>query len=236
VGKTALALTMAGNMSIHEKIPVGFFTLEMPATLLMQRLLSSEARINSEKLRSGMLKPSDFHNLAEAAGRIYEAPLYIDDTPNIKLLDLRSTARKMKMAHDIRILFIDYISLISSEAKDMPRHEQIAEISRSLKALARELNIPVIALSQVRRETEGKAPILADLRESGSLEQDADMVMLLHRNRGAENEVGEDDRAKVNNVVTEVIIAKQRNGPVGTIKLAFIPQFTKFEPLTNDPG
>ncbi|MEW5816029.1 MAG: replicative DNA helicase [Spirochaetota bacterium] len=231
VGKTALALTMAANMAIRQQRPVGFFTLEMSDMALMQRLVASEARIHSEKLRSGMLKPSDFHNLTEAAGRIYEAPLFIDDTPNTKLLDLRAQARRMKSQQNIQILFIDYLTLVGAENKDLPRHEQIAEISRSFKALARELDIPVVALSQVRRETEGKRPNLADLRESGSIEQDADVVIFLHRDRGTELE---GSGQPVSNIETELILAKQRNGPVGTIRLAFIPQYTKFESLSSE--
>ncbi|MBN2511189.1 MAG: replicative DNA helicase [Spirochaetales bacterium] len=230
VGKTALALTMAANMAIKQHIPVGFFTLEMADMLLMQRLVAAEARINSEKLRTGMLKPSDFHNLTEAAGRIYEAPLFIDDTPNMKLLDLRAQARRMKSQQNIRALFVDYIGLIEPESKgNTPRYEQVGEISRSLKSLARELEIPVICLSQVGRQVEGKAPTLADLRESGSIEQDADVVLFLHRDRGER-----DGTKDVNNIETELICAKQRNGPVGTIKLAFIPRFTKFENLSYD--
>lgn len=229
VGKTALALTMAANMSIHAHIPVGFFTLEMSDMALMQRLVSSEARLNSELLRTGMLKPADFHNLTEAAGRIYDAPLYIDDTPNMRLLDLRAQARRMKSQHDVKIIFVDYITLISAENKELPRHEQIAEISRSLKALARELEIPVVALSQVRRESEGKRPNLADLRESGSIEQDADVVIFLHRDRG-----NDDPDNPGGDTETEVILAKQRNGPVGTIKLAFIPKYTKFESMSYE--
>jgi len=229
VGKTALALTMASNISIRYSKPVGFFTLEMSSMALMQRLLSSEARIDSIKLRTGFLKESDLYKLTEAAGRIYDAPLYIDDTPNLKLLDLRAQARRMKTQHDISILFIDYLTLITSENRDMPRHEQIAEISRSLKALARELNIPVVALSQVRRETEGKRPTLADLRESGSIEQDADVVLFLHRKK--HEELNPDDDTV--DTETELIIAKQRNGPVGTVKIAFISKYTKFEPLSE---
>ncbi|RKX77322.1 MAG: replicative DNA helicase [Spirochaetes bacterium] len=230
VGKTALALSMASNMSIRNQIPVGFFTLEMADMALIQRLIASEARISSDQLRTGFLSPANFHDLTDAAGRIYEAPLYIDDTPNMKLLDLRAQARRMKSHHKIKIIFIDYITLIQSENKDLPRHEQIAEISRSLKALARELDIPVVALSQVRRETEGKRPSLADLRESGSIEQDADVVIFLHRDRGLEM----DSESEVpNNIVTELILAKQRNGPVGTIKIAFLPKYTRFEPYTT---
>jgi len=233
VGKTALALTMAANMAIHRKVPVGFFTLEMSDMALMQRLLSSEARINSDKLRTGMLRPADFHNLTEAAGRIYEAPLFIDDTPNIKLLDLRAQARRMKSKEGIRVLFVDYIGLIEPESKNnVPRHEQVAEISRSLKSLARELEMPIICLSQVGRQSEGKAPTLADLRESGSIEQDADVVIFLHREREDSRDSRERGQGS-GSTETDLIVAKQRNGPVGTVKLAFIPHYTKFESFTS---
>ena len=225
VGKTALALTMAANMSIKYKLSVGFFTLEMSAMALMQRLLSSEARIYSNKLRSGFLKPADFHKLTEAAGRIYEAPLYIEDTPTLKILDLRALARRMKVQHNVSIIFIDYLTLISSENRELARHEQIAEISRSLKALARELDIPVVALSQVRRESEGKQPTLADLRESGSIEQDADVVIFLHRERQADARESEITQS----IKTDLIVAKQRNGPVGNLEITFIPEYAKFE-------
>ena len=231
IGKTALALSMAINISIRSKIPAGFFTLEMSAMALMQRVVSSEARLNSSRLRTGLLRPSDFHNLTEAAGRIYDAPLYIDDSPNMKLLDLRAQARRMKSKHDVKIIFIDYIGLIEPETKgNVPRHEQVAEISRSLKSLARELDIPIVTLSQVGRQSEGKAPTLADLRESGSIEQDADVVMFLHREREANNE----EEGGRSNIVTELILSKQRNGPVGTVKIAFLPQYTKFEQHSMD--
>ncbi len=233
VGKTALALTMASNMSIEKKVPVGFFTLEMSENALMMRLIASESRINSEKLRSGMLKTADFKSLTDAAGRIYDAPLYIDDTPNMKLLDLRAQARRMKSKEKVQVIFIDYIGLIEPESKiNVPRHEQVAEISRSLKSLARELGIPIICLSQVGRQSEGKAPNLADLRESGSIEQDADVVMFLHRKRETDRDM--DQSSKVTNVVTELIIAKQRNGPIGTIEIAFLPKYTRFENLSRD--
>ncbi len=231
VGKTALALTMASNISIHQKISVGFFTLEMSDMQLMQRLVASEARIGSQMIRTGMLRPSDFKNLTDAAGLIYEAPLYIVDMPNMRLLDLRAQARRMKAQLDVKIIFIDYLTLVGSENPDLPRHEQIAEISRSLKALARELDIPVVALSQVSRDSEGKRPNLANIRESGSIEQDADVVIFLHRERGVEK--GSDGDTNV--IETELIVAKQRNGPVGTIKIAFLPQYTKFESLAEEP-
>jgi replicative DNA helicase len=218
VGKTALALSIAANVAIKQKIPVGFFSLEMSAMAIMQRLLSMEARLDSHKMRIGMLSPGDFSRLTDACGRIYEAPLYISDSPDLKLLDLRAQARRMKSNHDVKIIFVDYITLIGSENRDLPRHEQIAEVSRSLKALARELALPVIALSQVRRETEGKRPNLADLRESGSIEQDADVVIFIHT---------EDMKAEER----EIIVAKQRNGPVDDLRLAFLSRYTKFEPL-----
>jgi replicative DNA helicase len=231
VGKTALALSMAGNMAIRQKIPVGFFTLEMSNMAIMQRLIASEARIGSQTIRTGMLRPSDFKNLTDAAGLIYDAPLWISDTPAIKLLDLRAQARRMVSQHGVRIVFIDYLTLITSENRELPRHEQIAEISRSLKALARELQIPIIALSQLTRDSEGRRPILANIRESGSIEQDADVVLFLHRERGIERESSE----QMNNVETELVVAKQRNGPVGTIKIAFVPKYTKFETLAEEP-
>ena len=227
VGKTALALTMAANISIHRKIPVGFFTLEMSDMAIMQRLIASEARIGSQKIRTGMLRPADFKNLTDAAGMIYDAPLWISDTPGMRLLDLRAQARRMRSQLGVRIIFVDYISLINNEHADLPRHEQIAEISRSLKALARELTIPVIALSQLTRDVEGKRPNLASIRESGSIEQDADVVMFLHRNRGETS--GDGDHA--DSVETELIVAKQRNGPVGTVPIAFVAKYTRFESL-----
>ena len=221
VGKTALALSMATNIAIRAEQPaaVGLFTLEMSGFAVMQRVLAGEARIDSTRIRSGLLNPSDWQKITEAAGRIYDAPLYIDDTPGLRLLDLRAQARRMRSRNDVRIIFIDYLTLVTSEHVDLPRHEQIAEISRSLKALARELNIPVVALSQVRRETEGRRPALADLRESGSIEQDADVVMFLHREREPEG----------TQVETDLMVAKQRNGPTEDIKLAFVPRFVRFE-------
>uniref|UniRef100_A0A7C3IIF0 Replicative DNA helicase n=1 Tax=Gracilinema caldarium TaxID=215591 RepID=A0A7C3IIF0_9SPIR len=230
VGKTALALTMAAHTAIKEKIPTAFFTLEMSDMALMQRLISSEARIESEKIRTGLLKPSDFHSLMEAAGRIYEAPLYIVDMPNMKLLDLRAQARRLRAQQKVEIIFIDYLTLITSENYQLPRHEQIAEISRSLKSLARELDIPVVALSQVRRDAEGKRPTLSDIRESGSIEQDADVVMFLHRERESDKK-SDSERSKA--ITTELIIAKQRNGPVGTVEIVFLPSYTKFENLSR---
>lgn len=232
VGKTALALTMAAHMAVHKKVAIGFFTLEMSGKSLMQRLLSSEAKIDSSRIRSGMLKHSDFSKLTEAAGRLYESPLFIEDSPNIKLLDLRAQARRMKKNEDVKAIFIDYIGLISTDSKNaIPRHEQVAEVSRSLKSLARELDIPIIALSQVGRQSEGKPPTLADLRESGSIEQDADVVMFIHKQRETEKEYEHQNTSST--IETDLILAKQRNGPVGTCKLVFIPRFTRFESMAK---
>ena len=222
MGKTAMALSMIQNISVHDKIPAALFSLEMSDMQIMQRLIAAEGRIQSQKLRTGLLSLQELQKIQEAAGRLYEAPLYIVDTPNMKLLDLRAIARRLKMEHDVKIIFIDYITLITSENTLIPRHEQIAEISRSLKSLARELNIPVVALSQVRRDAEQKEPTLADLRESGSIEQDADVVMFIHRDRktATEDQPGLD---------TKLIVAKQRNGPIGDLEIIFLPSYTKFE-------
>ncbi len=225
VGKTALAMTMAAHTAVKEKIPTAFFSLEMSDMQLMQRLISQESKIPSEKIRTGLLKMSDFQSIQDAAGYIYDSPLYIVDMPNMKLLDLRAMARRLRAQFDVQIIFIDYLTLITSENTLIPRHEQIAEISRSLKSLARELDIPVVALSQVRRDAEGKKPNLADLRESGSIEQDADVVMFLHRERVGANKDGSDHEQAID---TELIVAKQRNGPIGDIDILFLPRYTKF--------
>jgi replicative DNA helicase len=239
IGKTALALTMAANIAIHQKDPTAFFTLEMSDVALVQRLISGEANIESNSLRLGKLKPSEFSRLLDAAGIIYEAPLYIVDMPNMKLLDLRAQARRLRSQQKVEIIFVDYLTLISSENSQLPRHEQVAEISRSLKSLARELGIPIVALSQVRREVENKRggehaarPGLADLRESGSIEQDADLVIFLHRDRKTD----QDDDAEIGSgtIPTELIIAKQRNGPVGIVNILFHSKIAKFAPKAKD--
>jgi replicative DNA helicase len=229
VGKTALALTMAAHISIEKKIPVGFFTLEMSDRSLMLRLLAGEARINSQSLRTGYIKSSDYQGIWEAAGRIHEAPLYIVDMPNMKLLDLRAQARQLRAQMKVEIIFIDYLGLISPENQRPQRHEQIAEISRSLKSLARELKIPVVVLSQLTREAEKDKPSLASLRESGAIEQDADVVMFLHRKRDSDK--NDEDKKKdeaAGGKITDLILSKQRNGPTGDIKLVFVSQYTKF--------
>jgi replicative DNA helicase len=232
IGKTALALTMAAHISVRNKIPAAFFTLEMPAIALMQRLLAMEARINASSLRSGFLKSSEFNAILDAAENIYEAPLYIVDMPNMKLMDLRAQARRIRAQEKVEIMFIDYLGLISSENYNVPRFEQMSEISRSLKSLARELEIPIVVLCQLNREAERERPNLSSIRDSGSIEQDADVVMFLHRDRESNkktNETAGEDRN-----VTSLILSKQRNGPVGTINLTFMSQYAKFETWTRD--
>ena len=197
----------------------------------MMRLLASEAKIRGNLIRSGFLSEMQISLLHDAVGEIYEAPLYIEASAEVKILDLRSQARKMKKQNGVQIIFVDYLTLVQAENKSIPRHEQIAEISRSLKALARELDMPIVVLSQVKRETEGKKPTLADLRESGSIEQDADLVMFLHRERMGEDGGGREMPSAID---TELIVAKQRNGPIGEINLMFRPSYTRFESKSNE--
>ena len=192
----------------------------------MLRLISSEAMIHANAIRTGFLTAGDFTNLLEAASNIYDAPLYILDMPNMKLLDLRAQARRLRAQQQVEIIFIDYLTLISSENARLQRHEQIAEISRSLKSLARELKIPIVALSQLTREAEKDKPNLSSIRESGSIEQDADVVMFLHRERDSDQKA--DDTNMEAGKKTNLILAKQRNGPVGTIELLFMAKYTKF--------
>lgn len=232
MGKTALALSMAQYTAIEKHIPTAFFSLEMSDKQLMLRLFAQEARVPSEKLRAGRLKMDELQKIQNAAGRIYDSPLYLVDTPNMKLLDLRAMARRFRLQYKVEIIFIDYITLIQSENTMIPRHEQIAEISRSLKSLARELEIPVVVLSQVKRDSEGRAPTLADLRESGSIEQDADIIMFLHRER----DTTKDSDGLAMAIDTQLIVAKQRNGPIGPVDLVFLPSYTKFENATERKG
>ncbi len=243
VGKTAFAISMAIHMAIHNKVPVGFFSAEMTSTAIMERILSAEAMVDAKRIRKAILRSQDIVSIVDAASRIYEGKLYIQDTPNIKLLDLRSQARRMKREQDIKILFIDYIGLINPEASPgVPRHEQVAEISRSLKALSRELQIPIVALSQVSRDAEGKEPNLANLRDSGSVEQDADVVIFLHRDRLADltDHTGEREAVEERSPIliqgfpvqeTKVILAKQRHGETGIITMGFQNQLVRFVEL-----
>ncbi|MEW6549182.1 MAG: replicative DNA helicase [Spirochaetota bacterium] len=224
VGKTALALTIASHVAIDRRTPAAFFSLEMSEHSLMNRIIAAEAQVQGDKIRTGRLSSADLLSLMDAAGRIYEAPLYIVDMPNMKLLELRTMARRLVLERQVKIIFIDYITLITHENADLPRWEQISSISRSLKALARELQIPVVALSQLKREAEGKQPNLADVRESGSIEQDADLILFLHRER----EMNKTADQRSEQIETELIVAKQRNGPIGKAMIWFKPSYAKF--------
>lgn len=224
IGKTALALSMMQNIALEKNIPCGFFSLEMPYESIGMRILSQESRVPMHKMRSGMLKYEDVKKIQDAAGRWFEAPLYTVDTPNMKLLELRAMARRMVKNHKVKIIFIDYIGLITTENPNAPVYDQMSEVSKSLKALARELEIPIVALCQVARAAEGEPPNLAQLRGSGSIEQDADVVMFLHR-----------ERLKEETAVQEatLILAKQRNGATGDIKISFVPAYSKYENLMS---
>lgn len=225
MGKTAMALSMMQHIAIEKRIPCGFFSLEMSAEQIGQRILSQVARIPGTKLRSGMLKTEDFKKLQDAATICFDAPLHIVDTPNMKLLDLRAMARRMRVNQKVQIIFIDYIGLITSEHEEAPVYEQQSAISKSLKSLARELEIPVVVLCQVARTAEGDEPNLAQLRGSGSIEQDADMVMFIHGDRKKQQE-GEAFNPVMDR---KLIVAKQRNGPIGDVELLFLSSYTKFE-------
>ena len=236
IGKTALALNMAAHIAFKHRKPTAFFSLEMSDVSLAQRLISSEARVDGKNLRSGYLSADDFRNILSVSGRMNEAPFYIVDMPNMKLLDLRSQARKLRAQEKVEIIFVDYLGLIGHENNSLPRHEQISEISRSLKSLARELKIPVVVLCQLNREMErtgqGQPPTLANLRDSGSIEQDADLVLFLHkRPLKAKKDGEEEDKTALEGYPTELIIAKQRNGPVGVIELVLQSKYALFAPL-----
>ena len=220
IGKTAMALSMIQHIAVEKKIPCGFFSLEMSYQMIGQRLLSQVSRVPGQKLRSGMLTTSDFQKLQGAAGTIYTAPFYIVDQPNMQLLDLRALARRMVVERGVKIIFIDYIGLIGVENANAKVFEAQSEVSKSLKALARELGIPIVALCQVARDAEGNEPNLAQLRGSGSIEQDADVVMFLHRERLKGDEPAQE---------AKLIVAKQRNGATGDVPLTYLPSYTKFE-------
>lgn len=225
IGKTALALSMMQHIAVERKIECGFFSLEMPYESIGMRILSQEARVPMQKIRTGRIKPADVQKIQDAAGRWYEAPLYIVDTPNMRLLELRAVARRMVVHQHVKIIFIDYIGLITSDDTKKEQWEQISDISKSLKALARELEIPIVALCQVARSAEGEEPNLAQLRGSGSIEQDADVVMFLHRDRLKEETPAQE---------AKIILAKQRNGATGDIPIMFIPAYSKFENSQNE--
>jgi replicative DNA helicase len=232
IGKTAFALSLTLNMIVKKKYRVGFFSLEMSASSLMERLLTGHSRVDFSHIRKATLKNSEMSSIIDASGALYEAELYIQDTPNMKLMELRAQARRMKLEHDIQVIYIDYIGLIDAEADArIPRHEQISIISRSLKQLARELDLPVVCLCQVGRQADGVEPKLSDLRDSGSIEQDADVVVLLHRDVGKNRTDDEAEREKNNIQETKIIMAKNRNGETGVFSLAFVSNIVRFEEM-----
>ena len=231
MGKTAFVLNIAEYMAFKQNRSVAIFSLEMSRNQLMKRLFAMESRVNSQNLRTGNLKDDEWGKLIESAGIIGDSNLIIDDTPGISVRELRSKCRKYKLEHGLDIVMIDYLQLMTGGGRNTDsRQQEISDISRSLKALARELNVPVVALSQLSRAVENRTdhkPMLSDLRESGAIEQDADVVMFLYR----DDYYHKDSDMKG---VAEVIIAKQRNGPIGTINLVWLPDYTKF--MNYDKG
>jgi len=230
MGKSAFCTSMASFMAVEEKIPVAIFSLEMSKEQIMQRFLCSQAKVEVNRVRTGFLAPSEWPVLTSAAGKLSEAPIYIDDTPAMNIFEIRAKARRLKAHHNIQVIFVDYLQLVRGMRRNDSRQQEISDISQSLKALAKELAIPVVAVSQLSRAVEsreGHRPKLSDLRESGALEQDADVVVLLFRE---EYYNPTDD----NQGIAEVIIAKQRNGPVGTIKLTFLKEFTRFVDMARE--
>jgi len=225
VGKTALALNMAYNAA-KRGVPVGIFSLEMASYQIAMRMLSTEARLDSQTIRTGRLNQGQWLTLTNAAGILAQSPIYIDDSPSLNVMEIRTKARRLKVEHQIGLLVVDYLQLVHGVGRIESRQIEIASISQSLKALAKELNIPVLALSQLSRAVEartGSRPVLSDLRESGAIEQDADVVLFIHR-PGAQGQPVEPGKENL----AEVIIAKQRNGPTDTVELVFIGEYVMF--------
>jgi replicative DNA helicase len=229
MGKTAFALNIAQYVGITLRRKVLVLSLEMSAQQLVQRMLCAEAKVDAQSVRTGYLTSADWHRLTAAAGRLSEAAIFIDDSPALSVLEARAKARRMKAEHGLDLVIIDYLQLMRGRAAIENRQQEISEISRSLKALAKELNVPVVGLSQLSRAVEARAqrdfrPQLSDLRESGALEQDADLILFLYRQKVYKDDVAPDEEK-----IAEVIIGKQRNGPIGTVKVIFLPEYARFE-------
>lgn len=227
MGKTAFVLNIAQHVAFKENECVAIFSLEMSKEQLVNRLLSLESKVDSQHIRTGNLTDDDWERLIESAGVVGRSKLIIDDTPGISISELRSKCRKFKLEHNLKMIIIDYLQLMSGSGRSESRQQEISDISRSLKALARELNVPVIALSQLSRAVEQRPdhrPMLSDLRESGAIEQDADVVMFIYRDDYYNHESEKKG-------ISEIIIAKQRNGPIGTVELLWLPDYTKFANL-----
>jgi replicative DNA helicase len=232
MGKTALALNMARNAAVDSGVPVAVFSLEMSKEQLSMRMLCAEARVDSSRIRGGFLKESDWTRITDAADRLTEAPIFIDDSPDISTTTIRTKSMRLKMDKGLGMIVVDYLQLMRGSPNTERRDLEISDISRSLKILAKELNVPVIALSQLNRKLEersDKRPQLSDLRESGALEQDADLVAFIYR-----DEVYNRDENNPQQGTAEIILAKQRNGPTGTALLAFLKSYTRFENLAAE--
>jgi replicative DNA helicase len=232
MGKTAFVLNIAQNAALDKNIPVAFFSLEMSKDSLVQRLLTSEGRVDAQRLRKGKLHDDEFARLGRAAGMLSHAPIWIDDTPGISLLEMRSKARRLKTDNDIGMIVVDYLQLMTGPTNQESRQQEISYISRSLKSLARELKVPVVALSQLsrapeQRTGENKRPQLSDLRESGAIEQDADLVMFIYRQEMYDGPVDKDGNSLEGRA--EIIVGKQRNGPTGFVNLYFNKTYTRFD-------
>jgi replicative DNA helicase len=230
MGKTSLALGIAQHVACKMNMPVGIFSMEMPREQLVKRLLCAEAMIDSRKLRTGPLTEEDWQRLTRTAGYLARAPLFIDDTPSLTVRELRVKAKRLQAEHGLGLLVIDYLQLMQATRRAENRQQEMTEISRSLKALAKELNVPIVALSQLSRAVEqrhDKRPIMSDLRESGALEQDADVIIFIYR-----DEYYYPDTE--NRGVAEIIVAKQRNGPVGTVELGFLKEYARFVSLARE--
>jgi replicative DNA helicase len=239
LGKTSLALNIARNAAVNQKACVALFSLEMSRQAVVQRLLASEAGVDSKRVRLGVYTEEEEKRIMEASGVLSEAPIYIDDSPQLRVVEMRSKARRLHFEHGIDLIIVDYLQLMQGEAKSESRVQEVSEITRSLKALAREINAPVLAISQLSRAVEARAshrPQLADLRESGSIEQDADVVLFIYRDDAY---FKEEEWKREHDIETEpypqgiadIIIAKHRNGPVGEVKLRFMRETAKFEDL-----
>lgn len=230
MGKTAFVLNVAQHAALKENVPVAIFSLEMSKEQLVNRMLCAEALVDAQKVRTGELNNDDWNKLVEGMGRLSEAPIYIDDTPGITAMDIRAKCRRLKLEKGLGLVVIDYLQLMSGSGRSDSRQQEISEISRSLKAVAREIEAPVIALSQLSRACESRSdhrPMLSDLRESGAIEQDADLVAFLYR-----DEYYFPEKTEKKNMA-ELIIAKQRNGPTGTVNLTWLGQYTKFANMAN---
>jgi replicative DNA helicase len=229
MGKTSFAMNIAENAAVGNKVPVAVFSMEMPGSQLAMRMMSSLGRINAHRMRTGKLEDEDWPRLTSAVSLLNEAPIFIDDTPGLTPLDLRARARRIKREHGLGMIIVDYLQLMQSGESEENRATEISAITRSLKGLAKELSVPVIAMSQLNRSVESrndKRPVMSDLRESGAIEQDADVILFIYRDEVYNPESPDKGKA-------EIIIGKQRNGPIGTVALTFLGEYTKFENYTS---